>query len=114
MLYDEQELQLIVDTAHSLNMKVCAPRTPKVGIDQCIHTGVDCIEHGAVIDEAGMDMMIEKGLTYIPTLTIYRVLANSGDKLAANVVEKSIMVTAQQKENLPAGAKEGSAHCPGY
>lgn len=107
VLYDEQELQLIVDTAHSLNMKVCAHALSKVGIDQCIHTGVDCIEHGAVIDEAGMDMMIEKGLTYIPTLTIYRVLANSGDKLAANVVEKSIMVTAQQKETFQLALKKG-------
>jgi imidazolonepropionase-like amidohydrolase len=100
VLFDKEEIRMIVDTAHTLNMKVAAHALSNAGIKQCIDEGIDTIEHGADIDEESLHKMVEKGLVLVPTLAVYDVLAHSGGVLPQLYVDKSVTVTNWQRETF--------------
>lgn len=69
------QLQLLCKEAHRLGMKVAAHTIPALGTETCIEAGVDSIEHGPDISIAYLNKMESAGITYVPTLAIYRHLA---------------------------------------
>lgn len=96
-MYSVAQLKSIVEEAHRLHMKVCAHALSSEGIINCIEAGIDSIEHGAEISKAFLLKMKEKGLAYVPTLSIYHVLSQSEGILPANVIIKSKKVSQNQK-----------------
>ena len=88
-MYSLSQLKTIVEEAHRLNMKVCAHALSREGIMNCIDAGIDSIEHGADIPEEYLIKMKEKGLAYVPTISVYRTLAESEGILPANTVAKA-------------------------
>lgn len=99
-MYSQEQLQLIVSEAHRLHMKVAAHAVSREGIIECIKAGIDTIEHGADIPEEYLEMMKEKGLTLVPTLAIYKILAGSAGIVPDKMVEKSRKVTEHQKKTF--------------
>ena len=67
--YTLEEMQAIVDEAHTHGLSVAAHAHGAEGIRYAIEAGVDSIEHGSLIDDAGIALAKEKG-TYL-TLDIY-------------------------------------------
>ena len=106
-MYDQDQLQFIVHEAHRLHMKVAVHALSREGIIECIKAGIDTIEHGADIPDEYLDMMKEKNLTLIPTLGIYKILAESADSLPASMVERSALVTKQQRDTFKRAMKKG-------
>lgn len=106
-MYSLQQLQLIVEEAHRLHMKVAAHAVSSEGIINCIKAGIDTIEHGADIPEEYLHMMKEKNLTLIPTLAIYAILAKSSGIVPDLVVQKSKVVTEKQKTTFANALKIG-------
>lgn len=96
-MYSVSQLKAIVEEAHRLHMKVCAHALSKEGIISCIEAGIDSIEHGAEISMEFLLKMKEKGLAYVPTLSVYRILSESDGILPANTVRKSKKVHENQK-----------------
>ncbi|OPL09568.1 MAG: hypothetical protein AVO33_00300 [delta proteobacterium ML8_F1] len=72
------ELKAIVDEAHASEKRVCSHAIGREGIKNSILAGVDSIEHGHYLDEELLEMMVEKGIYYVPTLTGYIPLALKG------------------------------------
>jgi imidazolonepropionase-like amidohydrolase len=66
--YSLEELQAIVVDAHRLGRKVAAHAHGAQGILWASEAGVDSIEHGSYIDDAGIKMMKSKGTYLVPTL----------------------------------------------
>ena len=64
-----EEMQAIVDEAHTLGMKVAAHAHGAEGIRFAIQAGVDSIEHASLIDDDGIEMAVENG-TFL-TMDIY-------------------------------------------
>ncbi|HSJ42774.1 MAG TPA: amidohydrolase family protein, partial [Xanthobacteraceae bacterium] len=58
----------IVDTAHSLHLKVAAHAHGPRGILAATRAGVDSIEHGTFIDDAGVAEMKKRGTYFSATL----------------------------------------------
>jgi imidazolonepropionase-like amidohydrolase len=58
------ELEAIVDEAHRHHRKVAAHAYGGEGLRNCIIAGVDSIEHGQLLDEEEIAMMIKKGIYY--------------------------------------------------
>ena len=106
-MYDQEQLQFIVHEAHRLHMKVAVHAVSSEGIIECIKAGIDTIEHGPDIPDEYLDMMKEKGLTLIPTLAIYKILSEGTGVLSDFMVNRSLMVTNQQRNTFARARAKG-------
>jgi imidazolonepropionase-like amidohydrolase len=64
------ELRAIVDTAHDLARPVAAHSMNDEAMRRCIEAGVDTIEHGYSGTRETFRRMAEKGIAFLPTLTV--------------------------------------------
>lgn len=67
LTYDE--IKAGVDAAHALGRKVSVHTHGNTAIRLCVEAGADSIEHGVYMSEDIMDMMVEKGIFLVPTLS---------------------------------------------
>src|SRR5947208_3886220 len=65
--YTLEEMKAIVADAHRLGRKVAAHAHGAQGIAWASEAGVDSIEHGSYIDDAGITMMKKNGTYLVPT-----------------------------------------------
>lgn len=65
--YSDEELRAIVDEAHRAGLKVAAHAHGDAGIRAAIEAGIDCIEHGSLMSDETLDLMIERGTFLVPT-----------------------------------------------
>ena len=64
----QEELNAIVDEAHTLRKKTAAHAHGAEGAKRAIRAGIDSIEHGAFLDDEAMDLMKARGTYFVPTL----------------------------------------------
>lgn len=64
----QEELNAIVDEAHTLRKKTAAHAHGAEGAKRAIRAGIDSIEHGAFLDDEAIDLMKARGTYYVPTL----------------------------------------------
>jgi imidazolonepropionase-like amidohydrolase len=67
-LMTDAEIKAVVDTAHTLHMKVAAHAHGKGAIEHAAALGVDSIEHGSFADEETYKVMKAHGTYLVPTL----------------------------------------------
>jgi imidazolonepropionase-like amidohydrolase len=61
------EVKAATEVAHQKGKRVCA-HAGNPAIKTAIRGEVDCIEHGYFLDEEAVEMMVENGVFYVPTL----------------------------------------------
>jgi imidazolonepropionase-like amidohydrolase len=64
----QEELNAIVDEAHTLRKKTAAHAHGAEGAKRAIRAGIDSIEHGAFLDDEALDLMKARGTYFVPTL----------------------------------------------
>jgi imidazolonepropionase-like amidohydrolase len=64
----QEELNAIVDEAHTLRKKTAAHAHGAEGAKRAIRAGIDSIEHGAFLDNEALDLMKARGTFFVPTL----------------------------------------------
>jgi imidazolonepropionase-like amidohydrolase len=69
-LMADDEIKAVIDTAHSLGMKVAAHAHGKAAIDHTVELGVDSIEHGSFADAETYKLMKAHGTYLVPTLLV--------------------------------------------
>jgi len=69
--FTDAELKGIADMAHSLHLKVAAHAHGARGIEAVANAGIDSVEHGTFIDEAGARSMKAHGTYYSATLMAF-------------------------------------------
>ncbi|HLS75507.1 MAG TPA: amidohydrolase family protein [Nocardia sp.] len=65
--YSDEELRAIVDEAHRRGLRVAAHTHGAEAVAHAVAAGVDCIEHGFLIDDNAIDLMVEHGTWLVPT-----------------------------------------------
>jgi imidazolonepropionase-like amidohydrolase len=65
--YSDEELAVIADEAHRAGLKVAAHAHGDDGIRAAILAGIDCIEHGSLMSDATIDLMLERGTFLVAT-----------------------------------------------
>jgi imidazolonepropionase-like amidohydrolase len=65
--YSDEELRAIADEAHRAGLKVAAHAHGDDGIRAAIEAGIDCIEHGSLMSDETLDLMIERGTFLVAT-----------------------------------------------
>lgn len=64
----QDELNALVDEAHSLHRKTAAHAHGAEAAKRAIRAGIDSIEHGSFLDDEALDMMKARGTYLVPTL----------------------------------------------
>src|SRR6516162_2478274 len=65
--YSDEELRAIVDEAHRRGMRVAAHAHGADAVRAAVEAGIDCIEHGFLIDEDAIALMVKRGTFLVPT-----------------------------------------------
>ncbi|MCI5046986.1 MAG: amidohydrolase family protein [Aquisalinus sp.] len=98
----EDELQAIMDTAHSMGRKVTAHAHGKNGIDAALAAGVDSIEHGTYLDAESVRLFRRAGAYLVPTLlagqTVVEIAESPNSFLTPPQRAKSLLVGPQMIE----------------
>jgi len=91
--FSDEELRAIVDTAHSLGLRVAAHAHSARGIEAAARAGVDSIEHGTFADAAAIQAMRRSGSALVPTLMAF---TGVREGLAANRYTPAVEVKARE------------------
>jgi imidazolonepropionase-like amidohydrolase len=65
--YSSEELAAIADEAHRAGLKVAAHAHGDDGIRAAVEAGIDCIEHGSLMSDETMQLLIDRGTFLVPT-----------------------------------------------
>ena len=100
--YTLEEMKAIVADAHRLGRKVAAHAHGAQGIAWATEAGVDSIEHGSYIDDAGIALMKKNGTYLVPTLYLADWMRENAVKigLPAMYATKMKDVTAVSRQNI--------------
>ncbi|MFN8526812.1 MAG: amidohydrolase family protein [Chloroflexota bacterium] len=80
-IFTREEVEAIVDEAHMAGVTVTCHALGGRGLLMAVQAGVDCIEHGAWLDEACMAEMARRGTWWVPTFAVYRWHGTLGSEL---------------------------------
>jgi imidazolonepropionase-like amidohydrolase len=102
--FTDAEMKAIVDTAHSLGLKVAAHAHSARGIEAAARAGVDSIEHGTFADAKAIQAMKASGSVLVPTLMAF---TGIGERLGKGVYTPQ--VEAKVRETLASVGKAARA-----
>jgi imidazolonepropionase-like amidohydrolase len=104
--FTEEEINAVADeTIKSRKMLAAHAMTPD-GILYALKAGARTIEHGTAINEECMDLLIEKGAFWVPTLTVVDYVSEGRAKLGAvSYLQMYQALQPQFKKALQKGVK---------
>lgn len=73
--FTDEELKAIVETAKDYGMHTAAHAHGAEGMKRAVMAGITTIEHGTKMTDEVMDLMVEKGTFYVPTISAGRFVA---------------------------------------
>jgi imidazolonepropionase-like amidohydrolase len=110
-LMTNEEMQVVVETAHALGMKVAAHIYPAAAIENAVRAGVDSVEHGSFATADTFTLMKAHGTYLVPTLSVfdvfYAVARDHPELLTPGTAQKELANDLLPKKNLPLAVKSG-------
>jgi imidazolonepropionase-like amidohydrolase len=76
----QEELNALVNEAHTLHRKTAAHAHGAEAAKRAIRAGIDSIEHGSFLDDEALDMMKQRGTYLVPTLMAAQGLQEKFDR----------------------------------
>ena len=98
--FSESEIKAVVDEARRWGKDVAAHAYGGEGAKNAIRAGVRSVEHGMLLDDEAIDLMVKKGTWWCPTLSVYIPESKEEDtELRRRVVahHKEVFQKAMQK-----------------
>jgi imidazolonepropionase-like amidohydrolase len=106
--YSEEELRAAVEEADNHNRYVTVHAYHPRAISRALRAGVRCVEHGNLIDDESVRLLLERDAYLVPTLVTYEQLAERGRELG--LAEQSYRKIADVRDaGLGALAKASEA-----
>ena len=103
-LMQDDEIKAVIDTAHSLGMKVAAHAHGEVAINHTIALGVDSIEHGSYADAASYRLFKEHGTYLVPTMLVgakvYQHAKDHPEDLNPSTAAKALVIGPLLQRNV--------------
>jgi len=79
--YTEEELRAAVDETHRLGRKITVHAIGTEGIRAAVRAGVDCVEHGTLIDDETIALMTQRGTCLVPTIYVANYIIDNGPQM---------------------------------
>src|SRR5207249_627799 len=111
--FTDEEFRAAVDEAHRHGRKVTVHAIGAGGLKAALRAGVDCIEHGVLIDDEAIAMMKQRGVPLVPTIYVLDYIIEQGEKtgIPADRIAKAKSLQAERDRALRAAfASSGRAH----
>lgn len=105
--YSNEELRAIVDEAHRRGLRVASHTHGAEAVKAAIEAGIDCIEHGFLVDDEAIEMMVEHGTFLVPTTRLADAMDTSkaAPELQAKAAEMFPRARLSVKAAYDAGVK---------
>jgi imidazolonepropionase-like amidohydrolase len=103
--YSDEELHAIVDEAHRRGLKVAAHTHGAQAVAAAVRVGIDCVEHGFLIDDEAIRQMVKAGTFLVPTTAIADFMDIS--KAPPNVKAKAAELFPKARTSVKAAADAG-------
>jgi imidazolonepropionase-like amidohydrolase len=105
--YSDDELAAIADEAHRAGLKVAAHAHGDDGIRAAIEAGIDCIEHGSLMSDATLELLIDRGRFLVATtyLADGMDVSHAAPELQAKAAEVFPRARETIKKAIEAGAR---------
>jgi imidazolonepropionase-like amidohydrolase len=108
--FTDEELQAIIETAKDYGMITAAHAHGTEGMKRAVMAGITTIEHGTKMSEEVMELMIQKGTYYVPTITAGKFVAEKAQEQGYYhplVVPKALEIGPQIQRTFAAAYKKG-------
>ncbi|MER7082267.1 Imidazolonepropionase [Saccharopolyspora kobensis] len=76
--YSMDELRAIVDEARAAGRYVTVHAYPPAAINRALEAGARCVEHGNLLDDRSVQLLVEREAFLVPTLVTYWALQREG------------------------------------
>lgn len=86
--YSQEELNAAVEESHRLGVKIMVHSGTQPSIGMCIKAGFDTIEHATFLIKEQVQEMIEKNISWTPTILPYTTIYQNMEKKYADMEEK--------------------------
>lgn len=105
----EEEMRAGVLEAKTHGMRVTTHAIGTNGIKNAIRAGVDSIEHGMLIDDEGIALMLEHGTVFVATLNSVTAIVENGEEhgIPKYAVDKARAIFEQMAGNYRRARKAG-------
>jgi imidazolonepropionase-like amidohydrolase len=108
--FRDDELKAIVAAAKEYGMHTAAHAHGKEGMKRAVLAGITTIEHGSLMDEEVMDLMVEHGTYYVPTLSAGKFVAEKARQpgyFPAIIVPKALSIGVKLQETFARAHQKG-------
>jgi imidazolonepropionase-like amidohydrolase len=107
-----EEMRAIVEEARAAGIRgTLAHAEGTAGIKNALRAGITSIEHGDLIDDEGIDLMLERDVPLVPTFTINFALMDEGriarGEVPPGAVEKMRYLFEKQQHNFRHAVERG-------
>jgi imidazolonepropionase-like amidohydrolase len=92
-----EEMRAGFEEAHKAGKKTTVHAHPPAAVIQAVEAGVDCIEHGILMDDEARGLIAEKGIFLVPTISELAVIAERGADLGRPAWMKDVYRDALDK-----------------
>ncbi|MFC6929744.1 amidohydrolase family protein [Actinomadura yumaensis] len=94
--YTDEEIRAAVVEADNHNRYVTVHAYHPRAVNRALRLGVRCVEHGNLLDQETIGLLLERGAFLVPTLITYEMLAEHGR--AAGLPEASVRKVADVRQ----------------
>ena len=110
--FTEEEIRAIVEEARAAGIKgTLAHAEGTAGIKNALRAGISSVEHGDLIDEEGIDLMLARDVPLVPTFTVNFALMDEGRIARGEVppwaIEKMRYLFERQQRNFRHAVERG-------
>lgn len=108
--FTDEELKAIIETAKDYNMHTAAHAHGAEGMKRAVQAGITTIEHGTKMTDEVMDLMIQKGTFFVPTISAGKFVAEQAKVPGYYhplVVPKALEIGPQIQQTFSKAYKRG-------
>ena len=105
--YSFDELCAIVDEAHRRGLRVASHTHGAEAVKQAVRAGIDCIEHGFLMDDEAIQMLVDNDTFLVPTTRLADAMdtSHAAPELQAKAAEMFPRARISVKKAYDAGVK---------
>ncbi len=100
--FSREEIELVVNEASRFKIPVAAHAYGGPGAYDAVNAGARSIEHGMLLEDATLDLMVAKGTFWVPTISVYM-----SDGLPAEWSARTTAIVSAHKETFGRAIRKG-------